>query len=325
MGDTGLSTSSWTFVVVLGGMAIGALCVGLLRRRWALPKDARGRPAPSYVAGILVGGIVALLLGVLAPAILGGAGAWALPAVLIGMFIGALVVSVLSLPGSGVSWQVVGYTGAAMLVGGLLLGGCALTLRVAGLGAPRIAPEPAARAATFTPLPLTATLTLTPTLTTKPPTPSRASPTPSRASPTPSRASPTPKLTPTSTPTATLRPTHTPTVTPTQVVTFGGKCLVWATFSKGEGECDCPEGFEDTLEITVSEEMAAIQILQPSTGDRNTGTLNPVDGSFEAESQDGNERYSGYLYDICRGEGWNEYYYGCWCKWGVEWEPVPNE
>ena len=116
MGDTGLSTSSWTFVVVLGGMAIGALCVGLLRRRWALPQDAREYLAASYVAGVLLGGILALLLGVVAPAILGGAGRWALPAVLIGMVIGALVVPMLPLPRSGAPWQVVGYAGVAMLL-----------------------------------------------------------------------------------------------------------------------------------------------------------------------------------------------------------------
>jgi hypothetical protein len=238
---------------------------------------------------------------------------------LIGMVIGSLVVRELPLPGSGAPWQVVGYAGVAMLLGGLLLGGCALTVRAAGLGAPAVGPEPAARAATSTPIPPTATPTR------EPPTPSRAPPTPTLTL-TPTQ---TVKPTATATLTPTLTPTHTPTVTPTRqvVIAYGGKCAVWATFSRGEGDCDCPEGFEDTLNITVSEDTTAIQFDQPSTGDRNTGSLNPVDGSFEAGSQDGRERYWGYVSDICWGEGWNWYEdtYGCECAWVVKWEPAASD
>ena len=305
----------WAIVAVLGGMAIGALCVGLMRRRWALPKDTRRYPIASYLAGMLFGGILALLLGVLAPAILGGAGTWGLPAVLIGMVIGALVLPVLPLPRSGPPWRVVGYGGAAMLLGGLLLGTSALILRATIFGPSGTGPAPHAEPATDTPIRLTATRNA------EPPTPSRAPPTPTLT------ITPTPTAKPT--PTATLRPTHTPTVTPTRqhLIAYGGTCAVWATFSRGKGECECPEGFEDTLEITVSEDRTVIQFDQPSTGDRNTGTLNPLDGSFEAGSQNGRERYWGYLSDICWGEGWNVYedIYGCECTWVVKWQPVTND
>ena len=308
MESFGSSITYWTAIALLGGAAIGALGVGLLRRRWALPQDARRCRVASYLGGMIVGGLLALLLGVLAPLILGGNGTWALFAALIGMAIGALVVPMLPLPGSGAPWQVVGYAGVAMLLGGLLLGGCALTLRVVGLGAPTAGPAPQAVKATHTPIPLTATHTP------EPPTPTLT------VSPTPT-AKATPSATPTPTPTATVTPTL------QYVIERGGECEVRATFSRGEGDCDCPEGFEDTLMITVSEDRTAIQFDQPSTGDRNTGTLNPVDGSFEIGSADGRERYWGYLSDICTGEGWNEYedINGCKCLWRVKWEPVSSD
>ncbi len=429
--------------VILGGMVVGALCVGLLRWRWALPQRTLWQLAASYGGGILVGGILSLLLAVFAPVLWGGNALWALPGVLMGMVIGALVVLALPQPTTGAPWQLVAYAGGAIVLGGLLLGSCAQILGGGGPGTLTSPPGSEIATATFTPALSTATPTSEPpTLTPKPvvrkvtptPTPPTATFTPT---PTPSQAvlsgrigdyvwidadrdglqgsderglgkvtvrlfdagdslvgttstnedgyywfsnvesgsyflefaAPagsgftTPdmggddeidsdadpgtgrtitfdyeggdgqlkwdagvlieKFSETATPTHTTTPTPTPTrwyvITP-------GECVVRATFSQGEGECDCWEGFEDTLKVTVSEDGTTVVIEQPSTGDRDVGTLNP-DGSFEAVSEDGRERYWGNLFDICRFEGWNWYESidGCACTWVVEWEPNTND
>ena len=74
----------------------------------------------------------------------------------------------------------------------------------------------------------------------------------------------------------------TPVQVAVQAVVPDGTYTVSAVFSQGTNQCNFPEGFTDTLIITV--EGGTITINQPSTGDVNVGTI-AADGSFLVESQ----------------------------------------
>jgi len=125
-------------------------------------------------------------------------------------------------------------------------------------------------------------------------------------------------------PTPTATATATATATRWVVITHGGTRKVKATFKEGRGGCGYPPIFETPLEITVSDDLTKIEIFQPSTGDLDIGTINPVDGIFVAQRADKNEGYDGHLNADWSGEA--SYFYidknNCNSQYQAYWEPI---
>lgn len=92
-------------------------------------------------------------------------------------------------------------------------------------------------------------------------------------------------------PTPTPLPPATPTPTPV-VPVGGGAYVIQVTFALDQGTCGGPAEFNDSLRIEIAPDGTSITLTQPSTGDVNTGTINP-DGTFEVSSQ--RESYTGEL------------------------------
>lgn len=109
---------------------------------------------------------------------------------------------------------------------------------------------------------------------------------------------------PTKTPTPT--PSPTPTSTPSPTPFMGGESThtLRGAFSEGTGGCGYATSFDDELIVTI--EGSTITFRQPSTGDVNTGTINP-DGTFKVERADGKESYEGKFNAGWSGEATNKY------------------
>jgi hypothetical protein len=102
-----------------------------------------------------------------------------------------------------------------------------------------------------------------------------------------------PTRTPVPTPTPTPLPLATPTPEPTPVVPpTGGTYELTVEFTLEDGACGGPESFQDVLVIEIADDGQTITFTQPSTGDVNTGLIQP-DGTFEVSSE--KESYSGQL------------------------------
>lgn len=113
---------------------------------------------------------------------------------------------------------------------------------------------------------------------------------------------PPPSETPTNTPSPT--PTSTPTPTPTPFMGGESTHTLKGVFSEGTGGCGYATSFGDDLVVTI--EGSTITFKQPSTGDVNTGTIDP-DGTFKVERADGKESYEGKFNPDWSGEAVNKY------------------
>ncbi|MBA7714065.1 hypothetical protein ES703_123079 [subsurface metagenome] len=114
----------------------------------------------------------------------------------------------------------------------------------------------------------------------------------------------TPTSSPTYTPSPTLTSTPTPTNTPTPFMGGESTHTLRGTFGGGVGGCGYAASFSDTLIVSIEGDQVTFR--QPSTGDVNTGTINP-DGSFKAMRADGHESYEGQFKDDWSGVAINKY------------------
>jgi len=137
-------------------------------------------------------------------------------------------------------------------------------------------------------------------------------------------SAPTGTQTSTTTPTPTpLPPTSSSTNTPTSTPFMGGDSThtLEGTFSEGQGGCGHASGFIDNLVVSIVGDQ--ITIRQPSTGDVNTGTINP-DGTFIAMRADGGESYEGIFNDDWSAAAVNKYTdsNGCTTTYKVAFTPL---
>ena len=254
-------------LAVLGGMMIGLMCGWMLRYRSTSP-DQTLSPLVAYGSGLILGSVLAMLLTGLVTVILGQITLLTILALLGGMLLGALLVSLLPFQASTV-WQFVLYCGGGMLLGALLLGGCCLlTLGVGGVNVDVSTPTPTS---TITTTAVRDTLTPTSTITTT-----------AEATPT---LTLTPTVTATETPTvtATETPTATPSVTATEIPTATPALPpLTSNFNlviTASNESNCGYGgFTSPYVVTIA--GSAITLFQADVQITSTGSYNSTTGAF---------------------------------------------